>query len=547
MSCSEEPERKAVTHEGVDGVALLAGEILQGLDVYGPSVAGGPAALSAAWRCDGPAGLERLDGVFACALRDGGRLHLYRDASGLCSLYFRASPRGNACAAPRLYTLRSTLSGGPVIDRRSLHEYLRFLDVSAPNTFLRDVRAVEPGQLLRVDEGEAVPSQPHAPEGRDTVPPNFEAAVDALDERLRSGVARGLAGTQRAAAFLSGGIDSAIVCAVAARLRPGMTALTVGFEGERFDEAPIAARVASHLGIEHRVLRFSRQDYLSAFERLSQRMDQPMADPATMATVLALDHCRERFDVVLDGTGADEAVGAMPPRHVRLAVGYASLLPTGMRRALARVMSSVPGLAGYAPILDFEHPADTMIRWRGFTRPEIEELCGEPVSFEHTQFYRTFARFPRLAHYERYSALLNAMPCERLNQATLVTGMTVRYPFCDRETDRFLRQLPTDWRFLQGQPKRILRALLARYLPREIWDVPKHGFDFPLHNFLAGDDFALVRRYVVGGQWLARGLLNASAVRRYGRQCIDGDRTLMFRVWALVVLGAWLERHVDLT
>jgi asparagine synthase (glutamine-hydrolysing) len=209
-------------------------------------------------------------------------------------------------------------------------------------------------------------------------------------------------------------------------------------------------------------------------------------------------------------------------------------------------MSRMPGLAGYTPILDFEHPAETLMRWRGFTRVEIEELCGEPVSLEDTQFYRTFARFPRQAHYERYSALLNAMPCDRLTQAMRLTGLRVRFPFCARDVDGFLRQLPTEWRHVPGQPKRILRELLARYVPRELWQGPKQGFTFPLHDFLASDGFALVRQHVLDGRWLSRGLLRPEVVRRYAQAYIGGDRRLMFRVWALAVLGAWLDKHEDL-
>ena len=107
-------------------------------------------------------------------------------------------------------------------------------------------------------------------------------------------------------------------------------------------------------------------------------------------------------------------------------------------------------------------------------------------------------------------------------------------------------QLYIGVRYLPGQPKRILRALLARYVPPQIWDLPKHGFDFPLQQFLAADDHALVRRYLEAGGWLDRGLLRADLVRSYARQFIAGDRRLAFRVWALAVLGAWLENHEQL-
>jgi asparagine synthase (glutamine-hydrolysing) len=355
-----------------------------------------------------------------------------------------------------------------------------------------------------------------------------------------------LEGTLRPAAFLSGGVDSSLLCAIAGRQRPNLTAITVGFDGAAYDEAPIAQRIATRLGILHEVVRFSHDDYLSAFEALSQHQEQPMADPATPATLLAYGHCHRQFDVVLDGMGADESVGAMPPRHVRLAVGYASLIPTGARAALTRLLHTVRSLSGYTPILDFEHPADTMIRWRGFSRPEIEALCGEPVSFADTAFYRAFAGFPRHAHYQRYTALLNAMPCERLNQATLLTGARVRYPFWDRETDRFIRQLPTGFRYLPEEHKRILRAVLARYLPRNIWDIPKHSFDFPLSEFLSADDFRLVRRHLDPDFWRQTGLLSGERIWPYAQRFMAGDQSLKFRIWALVVLGAWLEKHGEL-
>jgi asparagine synthase (glutamine-hydrolysing) len=535
----DEPPAVLVSGEVLNAVALRA-ELGLAADAPVESV------VAKAWRRWGRDALSRMDGCFVFALRTGTEAFLYRDPSGLRALYFRKDAADGLGFAVGLSDVLRSAGAQALLDRSSLHEFLRCLDVAAPNTFIADVRAVEPGQLLRCAAGQVETVSTDSPRSPPRLAATFAEAVDVLEGHLQHAVDSAAAGERALAAFLSGGVDSALICALALRHRPEMTALTVGFEGVRYDETPVAARIASHLGAAHRILRFGRRDYLRAFARLAEGMDQPMADPAAMATVLAFDHCREHFDVVLDGTGADEAVGAMPPRHVRLAVGYASLLPAGLRRTLSRVMPSIPGLAGYAPIVDFEHPVDTLIRWNGFTRAEIEELCGVPVSLANTQIHRTFARFPRHAHYERYSALLNAMPCDRLTQATRATDARVRYPFCNREVDGFIRQLPTEWLFLPGQPKRILRELLARYVPRKIWDIPKHGFDFPLHDFLAGDDFALVHRHVLEGRWLDRGLVRADVVRRYARAFTSGDQRLVFRIWALAVLGAWLDKHEDL-
>jgi asparagine synthase (glutamine-hydrolysing) len=375
------------------------------------------------------------------------------------------------------------------------------------------------------------------------MPANFGDAVGLLDAHLQRSVRSRLAEARHPAAFLSGGIDSALLCAIATRQREDITAITVGFEAREYDESPAAQRIALNLGLKHEILRFSRADYLAAFERFSRDAEQPMADPTSLATLLVSEHCRGRHDIVLDGTGADEAVGVMPPRHVRLAVRSASMLPGGARTGLTKFMRAVPGFSGFAPILDFEHPADTMIRWDGFERREIESLCGEPVSFSHTHFYRVFHRNEHADPFGLYSALVDAMPCDRLNQAMRMTGVRMGFPFYERQTDRFLRALPVDYRFAPLEPKRILRSLLARYVLPEVWDGPKRGFTFPLHDFLCGEDYQLVRRHVGEGRWLATVGLPIGEVQRLARQFVAGDRQLTFRIWALVGLAAWLEHH----
>lgn len=501
--------------------------------------------LQRAWQQWSTALSSRLEGVFTLAIRDGDEVYLYRDPSGFRDLYFRFDDARRLALATELNGLVRVSSRPLEPSRHALHEYLRFFDIAAPNAWYEGVQAVEPGRWVRCSvlgsEGVEVETAAAPP-----TPDDFDEAVNGLEWHLQRSVNQCLTSAQRPAAFLSGGVDSALLCAVASRQRPDLTAVTVGFEGGAFDEAPVASKIASHLGLAHQVLRYAHADYVAAFGRLSKQMDQPMADPATPATLLSFEHCRARFDTVLDGSGVEDAIGFYPPRHMRLAVGYGALLPAAARRALVRWLPQVPQLAGYTPVVDFEHPAETMIRWKGFTACEIEELCGEAASLERTQFYRTFERFPRHAHVDRYSAVMACLPSERLTQCERITRLPIRYPFCDRATFSYLHALPADYRHTPHESKRVLRALLARHVPRALWDLPKHGFNFPLQRFLSAEEFALVRRYVLQGRWLDRGLLRADLVRRYAQQYIAGDQRLMFRVWALLVLGAWLDAHEDL-
>jgi asparagine synthase (glutamine-hydrolysing) len=109
--------------------------------------------------------------------------------------------------------------------------------------------------------------------------------------------------------------------------------------------------------------------------------------------------------------------------------------------------------------------------------------------------------------------------------------------------DAYIRALPVEYRQLPDSPKRILRELLARQVPRTIWDAPKHGFDFPLLEFLSGDDHALVRMHLDEARWRRWSLLDPTRVAHYGKRFMAGEKGLLFRIWALVVLSAWLDNH----
>lgn len=547
---STDPESRLRGWTCDGAIALrLHGEFYNAPELAGqlglPDDSPGGRTLLAGWRRWSEGLLPRIDGVFALAIQDADRLRLFRDPSGMRNLYLHTGQRGLVSFGTDLKGLMRLPGVVRRVARHSLHEYLRFGDVAAPHTLYDEVRAVRAGHLVCWSRSGVEEHPVMAQDQGDTTPIDFDDAVDLLDGHLTRSVQRRLQHAERPASFLSGGIDSSLLVAIASRQRRDLTAVTVGFDNSAEDESPVAQRIAAHVDIRHEILKFSRSDYLGAFERISSGVEQPIADPALASTLLAFEDCKNRFDVVIDGTGADEGLGLMPPRHVRLAVQYASVLPRPLRTGLTGLLGSLPLLAGYAPVTDFEHPADTMIRWQGFTRQEIERLCGEPVSFAHTEFYQTFQRYPRAAHFERYSALINAMPSDRLIQAMRLSGLPVRFPFCESRTDRFVRSLPVEHRYLSGEPKRILRSLLARYVPRSIWEGPKHGFNFPLGEFLAADDYALVKRLRDPGPWRQSALMTHAPVGQYASKFMAGDRRLAFRVWTLVLLGAWLERQDD--
>lgn len=500
-----------------------------------------------AWRRWGPRCLNRLDAEMSFVLRerkhDPAAVYLYSDRSATHPLYFRLLPQGGIAFASRLRLMPKCLGMNLQISLVGLHEYLRFLDISPPNTPYDGIQAAVAGELVCIRHGQVSvidlppPSTPHCG--------SFTEAISVLETLLNASVAARLQTSRSPAAFLSGGIDSALVCALASRHRPDLEAVTVGFDTPEFDESPVAERIARHLGLRHRVLRFDWNDLTRGFELFYARSELPTADPACTPTLLAFRDCADRHDVVLDGIGADDLVGIMPSRHTRVAIEYGARLPLTLRRAMVRIMHKIPLLRDYTPILDFTHPAELLIRWHGFTAEEIERLTGHRALLEQTRFYQAFARFPANAHFERYTALVQCGPSDRLHQAALMTGLPAHLPYLENVVAAFIESLPQGFRYTAREPKRILRALLQRHVPRELWEGPKHGFDFPFRRFLAAEDNQLVRRYLLEGDRSCWNLIAAREVESYARRFLAGDVSIAFRVWTLVVLAAWLQSQAE--
>jgi asparagine synthase (glutamine-hydrolysing) len=490
--------------------------------------------------------LRLLTGNFASVTWDPRRREILflRDGSCCYSFYYHSTSNEGLIFSDRLDLLLAC----PRVPRRlspdGLNEYLRFLDVSTPNTIYDSVYSIEPDEIyvLGCAGLQAIPRPSRGrrkPDLRD-----LDEAATILDAKLAAAVRTSTVSADSVVAFLSGGVDSSYLCALAASQSPqNIDALTVGFEDLAADESVIAGAVARHLGVRHHVLRIPVRSYRSAFDELAERADYPFADPAGPPTLLAFRRARELADLALDGTGADTLLGLMPARHQRIAVEFAALLPYQVRVRLAAAAGRMSIIRDYRTLLDFGDPPEILVRWQGWTRREIEYLRDRPVNLSSTRFYRVFGSFKRNEHYERYSALMGSLPDDRIHVAAALTGVRVRFPFFFPDVEACVRRIDYPLRYRHGEHKRVLKHGLARRLPRSLWDAPKHGFDFPFADLLAIDDYSLVRAYVRAENIRRLGIERPDALKTLTDNFIAGDRRHRFRVWGLTVLTAWLEKH----
>ena len=273
-----------------DEVACVVGG-----EVYGDAGAGNLAKaslLATAYADRSAAAWSKLDGLFAVVLWDvrRGELLLYRDRSAAAGLFYMILPNGGLVFADKLSQLAILVPGKPWrVGNDSLHEYLRFLDVSPPRTIFDGVFALEPDTLLHhFGEKHEIQRAPPQPPVTSSVPGGLRNALDGFESAFATAVANRIPERGRFASFLSGGVDSALVCAVCRELGENrVDAFTVGFDDSVRDESANAVQIAKYLGIAHHVLRLSLDDYHAAFPFWVASLEFPYGDPAGLPPFLA--------------------------------------------------------------------------------------------------------------------------------------------------------------------------------------------------------------------------------------------------------------------
>ena len=488
------------------------------------------------WRQWGKELQHRLNGMWAFALydRDKRQVFFSRDRFGKKPLFYFAGANGFAFAS-ELTALRAYPSVPAAICDRALRKYFAYGYVPAPLTFLENVYKLPAGHSLTLD----LPTLKHRIERYwqyQAEPIAYDARQDgALIEefgvKLDAAVARRLVADVPVGCFLSGGIDSSIVTALAVHHagHERIKAFSIGFEEASFDETRYARLVAQHVGANHQVEMLSIQRALDILPDLSARMDEPIADPSLLPTYLLCQYARRQVTVALGGDGADELLAGYDPfRALRYARWYEKLMPKPMHRGVSMAVARMPVSHRYMS-LDFRlkrtlrglnHPAHLWLPvWMAPLAPsELDELFRGPQNLEdvYSEAIEAWDRSISDDPIERAIAFYVRLYLQddilvKVDRASMLHSLEVRAPFLDIELVDFLRRLPARMKLRGSTSKWILRRYAEPLLPHEILTRSKQGFALP-----------------VGG-WLASGVLGTpdtvqGARGEFWRRCLNEQR-----------------------
>jgi asparagine synthase (glutamine-hydrolysing) len=508
--------------------------------------------LLAGWRTWGPAFLPKLRGMYAFAMWDRERRIgiVARDPFGIKPLYVAAT-RDALWFASEVRALAG-VAGPPRISPDAVGAYLAYGSVPEPLTILEGVRAFPPGAWAEISlhDGRVRVSDPRPfarplePAGaRDAAPAEVGALVR---DALRDSVAHHLVSDVPVAAFLSGGIDSSAVVALAAESAAGrLDTFTVTFSEAAFDESAVAARVAKRFGTRHHDVPLSAVDLLDALPGAFAAMDQPSMDGLN-TFVVSRAVARGGFKVVLSGLGGDELFAGYPSfrRAQMLAPVWGEHLRPVVRRLAAAVADHGPGRLRKATSLlgarSAAHAAYEVSRTL-FSREAVRALAGPAAVPEPPPPPPGLTLLQEVSWYELTGYMRNTLLRDS-DVFSMASHLELRVPFLDREVARAALAVP-DRAKLGARSKPALIAALGDLLPREVWDRPKQGFTLPFQTWMRGALRGEVAAALGSAARLRRVGLTEPAVRDIWRSFAEGRGGVSWgRPWALYTLVRWAEQ-----
>lgn len=448
--------------------------------------------------------LQLLDGMFAFAVwnADTRILTLARDRAGEKPVYW-THQAGIFAFASELRALKHVPDLDWSIDETAFGEYMALRYVPAPRSIIAGIHKLQPGHVLTFD-GKAVTTrrwyawevrpQPDAMASQT----HFRATVDATEAALIESMRGRLISDRPLGMFLSGGIDSSLVCAIARKLGTTPRTFSIGFEGDAKSEHQRAAKTAQQLGCEHHEHIFSISDFEEVASNIGSKMDEPNGDRSCVPTYLLSQAAGASVRVAISGDGGDELFG-----------GYGRFL-------------GLPSASGAVYYYDQLLPV-AGIAWA----PQEAEIAQS--LFTHPG--RAGIHALRQLDFNRYLTLVLA----KMDRMSMQHSLEVRTPYLSPAVLEIARTLPTTYLHQGNVGKLVLRELAARYIDRELAALPKRGFGMPASVFEKNTSLILSQNMDA-----VKFVLNMPFVKNSPicNRILDMPQNIN-SIWAIIVFAQW--------
>ena len=520
--------------------------------------------------------LNRFVGMFAFALwdRQQRRLLLARDRLGIKPLYL-GRWGGTWAFASELRAFEALPDFPRDIDENALALFFRHACVPAGHAIYRVIEKVEPGWCVELAEG-SVPKRYQWWSATSTAvaaacerrPRDDSQAAQEIETALDTAVADRLVADVPLGVFLSGGIDSSVVTAsMQAQSTAPVRTFSIGFQDAAYDESGDAERVAAHLGTDHTTLTASPDEAMAVVPQLGSLYDEPFADSSQIPTMLVCQLARGHVTVALSGDGGDELFGGYN-RHVwasRLAAMQRHV-GSGPRTIASRVLRSrspeqwntlaaqmeciVPWVRAKVP----RTPGDKAHKLANLlSADDVDALYRALTGIWHDPAQITghnpapawvLPIVEGLSDTERMmlADTLGYLPDDiltKVDRASMAFGLEVRVPLLDHRLLESVWKLDPRHKIRNGTSKKVLRDVLARRVPRALFERPKMGFGVPIDTWLRGPLRDWAEDLLDAQSIEDDGLLDSEVVRSTWLKHLEGREAVQHRLWCILMFQAW--------
>ncbi|WP_283612412.1 asparagine synthase (glutamine-hydrolyzing) [Mycolicibacterium poriferae] len=563
----EAPDRYVLVFNGEIYNYLELREALRG--EYGAEFAtdGDGEAIVAAYHHWGADALTKLRGMFAFALWDSVEQELFcaRDPFGIKPMFMASGPGGTVVGSEKKCLVEVCEKIGRLgvdlgIDERAVQHYTVLQYVPEPETLHRGIRRLESGSYARIRAGgepqvtryftPRFAAVPVASGSRD----DAQRRYDEITAVLEDSVAKHMRADVTVGAFLSGGIDSTAIAALAMRHNPRLITFTTGFEREGFSEVDVAVASAEAIGARHVTKVVSQAEFVAALPEIVWYLDEPVADPALVPLYFIAREARKHVKVVLSGEGADELFGGYTIYREPLSLKPFDFLPKGVRRSVGKMATPLPdGMRGKS------------LLHRGSLTLE-ERYYGNARSFSDAQLRAVLPRFradwvhtdvtaplyaqsqgwdpvARMQHIDLFTWLRGDI-LVKADKMTMANSLELRVPFLDPEVFAVASRLPYDQKITRATTKYALRRALEPIVPAHVLNRPKLGFPVPIRHWLRSGELLDWAQAMVTSSG-AGDLISLSAVRTLLDEHRTGVSDHSRRLWTVLIFMLWHAIFVE--
>lgn len=498
--------------------------------------------------------VHRMVGMFAIVLHDleFKTTYLFRDRIGKKPIYY-FHQSGVLVLASEIKALRQhpLVQQASTIKRSPISTFLQLGFLPEPETFFSGVKKFPAGcyGIYRESKLTVLPywNVSHYIKGNRTT---IESkATDEFVSLLHAAVTDRMVADVPVGVFLSGGIDSSLVAAIASK-QCKLKTFSIGFTDDRFDESQYAKKVADFLGTDHMHFLLTEGIAMEMLEKYLDHFDEPFADTSAIPTMLVSQMAAKKVKVALTGDGGDElflGYGAYQWANRFDHPAWLLALPFiefGVRQLESSKWKRISQMLRL-PELDQRQHIFSQEQYF-FAEKELSEGLLERATYDHWHFQdapelRHLSAAERQALFD-FQFYLREDLLVKVDRASMAFGLECRSPLLDHRLVEFAVNLPEELKLRRGDTKYLMKQILYQHIPEQFFNRPKWGFSVPLAKWLKGD-MSYLLDYLSKENLQATNIFNEARVRELLARFKNGEDYLYNRLWVMIIVQRFLMKH----